>query len=171
LGSIKAIFIADSIRVDGVETGGTYGLDWIFLVAPRDSSPKMRVLTAELCVHHETSSFLWFRDPELQKAFTGLEPADWHFTTTAAGQIAGGKAVAPPIETGFLSAYGATTSENDFNIYAETVFFDPERLKNLAGRIPLVAQKLALVLDAYIRVDERLRDTFSHNGLLQVARR
>jgi len=170
---IKAIFIVGSVRFDDTEAegGGTYGPDWIFLAAPRDASPGSRALTAEFGVHHETSSFLWLRDPELRKAFRDLQPADWHWATNTTDELAGADAAAPPLETGFLSAYGATTDENDFNIYAETVFFNPARLKNLAGRLPLIARKLALVLDAYIRVDERLRDTFSRNGLLQVARR
>ena len=167
---IKAIFIADSIRVDGVEAEGTYGPDWIFLAAARGASPGTRAVNAELGVHHETSSFLWLRDPELQKAFTGLEPAGWHWTTNSTDEAAGANAAEPPLETGFLSAYGATTAENDFNTYAEIAFSDPGRLKNLAGHMPLIARKLALVLDAYIRVDERLRDAFSRNGLLQVAR-
>jgi hypothetical protein len=163
---IKAIFIVGSIRVDGVEAGGTYGHEWIFLAAPRAASPGTRRLTAQLGVHHETSSFLWLRDPALQRAFINLTPMGWRFMDNTADAIAVADAAAPPPETGFLSAYGATSAENDFNVYAETVFSDPGRLRNLAERIPLIARKLALVLDAYIQVDERLQGTFRRNGLL-----
>ena len=45
-----------------------------------------------------------------------------------------------PVETGFLSAYGATTSENDFNTYAEIVFSDPQRLIKLAESVPIIAK-------------------------------
>ncbi len=45
-----------------------------------------------------------------------------------------------PVETGFLSAYGAKTSENDFNTYAEIVFSDPQRLIKLAESVPIIAK-------------------------------
>ncbi|MDK4702030.1 hypothetical protein PH562_07220 [Rhizobium sp. CNPSo 4062] len=168
---IKAIFIAGKILIDGAEAGGTYGLDWIFLAAPSNVSAETRQLTAELGVHHETSSFIWLRNDALQRAFTALEPAGWQFQNSATDQIARNAQTAPPVETGFLSAYGATSSENDFNTYAEIVFSDPGRLIKLAESVPVIARKLALTLDSYVAIDERLRETFARNGLLKAARR
>ncbi|MGN8024312.1 hypothetical protein ACTJJ7_26740 [Phyllobacterium sp. 22229] len=162
---IKAIFIAGKITIDGAEVGGTYGQDWIFVAAPRNTSAETRELAAELGVHHETSSFIWWRNSALQAAFIAQEPADWTFQTSAMNQVASGHAVDPPVETGFLSAYGATTSENDFNTYAEIIFSNPSRMRDLAARVPLIAKKLNLVLNAYTQVDARLADSFSKMGL------
>ncbi len=166
---IKAVFIAGKILIEGTEAGGTYGQDWIFVSAPRDMPPATRRLSAELVVHHETSSFPWLRSSALQAAFQALEPADWAFQTSTADQIAFASRPTPPVESGFLSSYGATTSENDFNTYVEILFSDPARMKNLAGRVPLIATKLALVLETYIKIDGRLRETFAGTGVLAAA--
>jgi hypothetical protein len=163
---ITAIFIAGEIRVDGVVAGGTYWRDWIFVEASKDLRPETRALNTEIAVHHETSSHLWLPDTGLQQAFLALEPADWQYAATVAEAMRMGREQAPPLETGFISAYGSTSPENDFNTYAQTIFHEPTRMKSLARAHPLIARKLALVLDAYIRVDDRLRDTFSQNGLL-----
>ncbi|MBA8903621.1 hypothetical protein [Phyllobacterium sp. P30BS-XVII] len=166
---IKAIFIAGKIVINGAEVGGTYGQDWIFVASPRNLPDESRQLTAELDVHHETSSFVWLRNSPLQAAFKAQEPADWRFETDAADQVSRGQGANPPIETGFLSAYGATTAENDFNTYAEVIFSDPARMKDMASKVPLVAKKLNLVLRAYMEIDPRLHETFSRMGLLAIA--
>ncbi len=168
---IKAIFIAGKITIDGAEAGGTYGLDWVFLAAPKNVSPETRALTAELGVHHETSSFLWIRNPKLQRDFTALAPAGWRFQDTAADEISRNGNSAPAPETGFLSAYGATTAENDFNTYAEILFSDPDRMKKLAEATPLVAKKLALVAAAYVAADARLDEQFRKSGLSKIGMR
>jgi hypothetical protein len=163
---IRAIFIAGEIRVDGVVAGGTYWRDWIFVESSEDLRPRTRVLNVLIAVHHETSSHLWLPDTGLQQAFFALEPAHWQYAASTADAMRIGREQAPPLETGFISAYGSTSPENDFNTYAQTIFHEPARMKHLARAYPLIARKLALVLDAYIRVDDRLRETFSQNGLL-----
>jgi hypothetical protein len=168
---IKAVFIAGKILINGTEVGGTYGQDWIFVASPRNMPAETRQLVAELDVHHETSSFIWWRNPALQTAFKAQEPVGWSFQNDAAAQVARGQGADPAIETGFLSAYGATTSENDFNTYAEIIFSDPARMKDLAKKVPLIAKKVGLVLAAYIAIDPRLNETFSRTGLLEAASR
>jgi hypothetical protein len=167
----QGCFIAGKILINGTEVGGTYGQDWIFVASPRNMPAETRQLVAELDVHHETSSFIWWRNPALQTAFKAQEPVGWSFQNDAAAQVARGQGADPAIETGFLSAYGATTSENDFNTYAEIIFSDPARMKDLAKKVPLIAKKVGLVLAAYIAIDPRLNETFSRTGLLEAASR
>jgi hypothetical protein len=69
------------------------------------------------------------------------------------------------LERGFLSPYGAITAENDFNVYAEFVFTDPSRVADAADAQPLVARTLALLIDAYTRVDGRMADVFRDLGV------
>lgn len=66
---------------------------------------------------------------------------------------------------GFLSAYGATNLENDFNVYAETIFTEPANLAQLARQHPLIRRKLDLVLAAYVAIEPQFADRFRLMGL------
>jgi len=68
---------------------------------------------------------------------------------------------------GFLSPYGATNPENDFNVYAETVFLNPSHVATQAEKHPIVAKKLALLMEAYIQLDARFEGVFERLGLLR----
>jgi hypothetical protein len=72
---------------------------------------------------------------------------------------------APDLATGFLSAYGATDPENDFNVYAETTFSDLERLSRIAAEHHIVARKLALLMAAFTLLDDRMPLVFDGLGL------
>ena len=77
---------------------------------------------------------------------------------------------APDPSTGFLSAYGATDAENDFNTYAETIFTEPAWLRDLAGKHSLIGEKLAFVLKTYVRVDPSIDATFRELGFPTLVR-
>jgi len=66
---------------------------------------------------------------------------------------------------GFLSAYGATSVENDLNVYAETIFTDAERVVRLAKSQPRVARKAGLLMGAYTNLDPRFKALFAGFGL------
>jgi hypothetical protein len=66
---------------------------------------------------------------------------------------------------GILTEYGAMTLENDFDTCAETVFAFPSRWVAPARNSPLAVRKLGLVFDAYERLDPRLRETFTRQGM------
>lgn len=168
---VSGVFIAGRIAIDGAQAGGVGGPAWIVLAAPADISAAARVETARLGVHHESSSFVWARDDLLRQRWAETLPPGWRFAGPAAEQLARADAPAPPPETGFLSAYGGTTPENDFNIYAETAFDAPRTLAAKAAATPLVARKLGLLLDAYARIDPRLADAFARGGLAAAASR
>jgi hypothetical protein len=115
-------------------------------------------------VHHELSSFV------LQKAgateeWTAFAPANWQFTTTGETALARGAGPDPAPETGFLSAYGATTTENDFNTYAEQIFTGPKALVQLACQHALIREKLLFVLRTYVALDARMAKVFGDLGV------
>lgn len=161
---IKAIFVAGSIRIEGALAGGTYGPAWILLAAPVDIGAASIELTCRIGVHHELSSFVYLRSQAVP-AWLASEPAGWSFAGSAARQLAGDKAPAPPVETGFLNAYGATSPENDFNVYAEKMMTEMDAVMRLAANVPLVARKLALVRQAYLAIDPRMERAFTDLGM------
>lgn len=100
----KAIVIAGGIVIDGAPAGGFAGRDFIVLSAPDSVAAAVRIATARLGAHHESSSILWARDDELRQRWAELLPADWRFAARPAEQLARARDAPPPAATGFLSA-------------------------------------------------------------------
>jgi hypothetical protein len=164
-GLAHGIFICGNLKIQGAEAGGTVGPAWIILAAPVSIGPASIRLTSLLGVHHELSSLVLARRADSLAEWTAFTPADWRFQRDSAGALSQAKDEDPPPATGFLSAYGATTPENDFNVYAEKMFTEPETVAKLAARYPLVAKKAAFVASTYAAIDPRLRETFAKLGL------
>lgn len=159
-GLVKAIFIGGRIRIQGANAGGTYGPAWILLSAPLEIGAPSIELTCRMGVHHELSSFVYLRGDTVER-WRAVQPENWPFAGSAAHQLSGDSASAPPVETGFLSAYGATSPENDFNVYAEKMLTEPATVMRLADQVPVIARKLALVRQAYLTIDPRMEQALS----------
>jgi hypothetical protein len=159
------IFVCGPMRIGGAEAGGTVGKAWILLAAPLAiGAPSIR-LTSLLGVHHELSSLVLARDPSLLPRFGAFAPGRWTYAGGARDSLSRADAADPPPSTGFLSAYGGTTPENDFNVYAEKLFTEPAAVSRLAATSPLIARKAAFVMAAYAAVDPSIDDTFRALGL------
>ncbi|WP_337270085.1 hypothetical protein [Oryzifoliimicrobium ureilyticus] len=159
-----AIILASHIKFDGVDGGGTDGPNFIVLVSNADYDQKTNFDTARLGVHHEFSSIIWQRQPTIAMRWGLLMPPGWQPDPTAAAAIGQYGKSDPAPETGILTAYGATSTENDFNTYAETTVSDPERMRKLAAATPIVATKLSLLMEAYIATDPGFRVMFEKLG-------
>jgi hypothetical protein len=159
----KAVFVCGFLTLDGAEAGGTFGPAWLILVASSKVPASGIYETCRLGMHHELSSLIWAKLPDLPVRWSMLMPAGWVPAKTNAEALSHGQEETAPADS-FLSAYGATTLENDFNVYAETLFAFPSRLLATANRSPAVARKAALVLEAYERLDPRFRDPFTRQG-------
>jgi hypothetical protein len=161
---VRAIFIAGDLRVGTERAGGSTGPAWFILAAPDSSGlDGVRLNTFE-GVHHELSSFV-FREANAAAEWAALTPADWKLTNTNEAALALANVSDPEPDTGFLSAYGATTAENDFNTYAERIFTDPEALVALACKHALVRKKLSFALQTYLGLDERMDGVFRELGV------
>lgn len=86
---------------------------------------------------HELSCFVRQRASAETEAVT-IAPRDWQFAPTNEESLSRGAGPDPAPDTGFLSAYGATTAENDFNTYAKEIFTEPSVLVRLACQHALV---------------------------------
>jgi hypothetical protein len=163
---VRAIFIGGELHDHSELAGGSTGPAWFILAAPDSSSSEGIRLTNLAGVHHELSSYV------LQKAgatdeWTAFAPVDWKFTRTSEDALTQGAAPDPAPETGFLSAYGATTAENDFNTYAERIFTEPKALVQFACKHALIRKKLIFVLRTYIKLDARMENVFRELGIDQ----
>jgi hypothetical protein len=160
------IFVCGSLTFEGRPAGGAYvpGQDWIVLAAPAERGQATIELTSELGIHHEFSSIVWDRALTLPGRWVSLLPSGQAFAESTGRALDVADAPPPPPETGFLSAYSATSAENDFNTYAETVFTQPARLLELANQHRTVAAKLSLVLDSYVDLEPRMEAVFRRLG-------
>lgn len=162
---IHAIFICGQLRMGGVEAGGTAGPAWIIVAAPSDLGTEGIRTGSLLDVHHELSSFVLRVNPATRAQWSEFAPAGWNFVEDAAGALHRADASTPSPETGFLSAYGATNLENDFNVYAEKMFTEPDNLARLAQAHPLIRRKLDFVRAKYVAIEPEFAERFRRMGL------
>lgn len=161
---VSAIFICGELRMGGARAGGTAAPAWIILAAPPDIGDEAIRLTAYLGVHHELSSYVLRQDASTMETWAAFAPRAARFVPEANAALARQNDPEPDPAEGFLSAYGATNAENDFNVYAEKIFSEPQDVLDLARRYPLVERKLDFVLATYAALDPRLQDTFHKLG-------
>ena len=159
------IFIVGRLRFQGADAGGTYGPVWLVLVASPVMDPPTIRWNSLLAVHHELSSLVLRRNPENYFRWAAFSPVGWQFAPDAKSALARADESVPPLLTGFLSAYGGSTPENDFNVYAEKMFTEPRNVAYLAHEYPLIARKVAFVAATYAAIDPRLTHTFRSLGL------
>jgi hypothetical protein len=164
-GLIKAVFVSGELRVGGVEAGGTYGPAWIILAAPKDLGREGIFATSYIGVHHELSSLALEREPSTRPKWERFAPAGWKFETAPAAVIAREHDGDPDPATGFLSAYGGTNAENDFNVYVEKIFTEPATVARLARAHALIRRKLEFVIAVYVRIDPRMAAVFHELGV------
>jgi hypothetical protein len=161
---VRAIFVAGELRFNGERAGGFTGRSWILLAAPDSSGAAGIRLNNFEGLHHELSSFV-LQKANAMEGWALLTRADWPSARTSEEQLARGNDPDPPPDTGFLSAYAATTAENDFNTYAERIFTAPEALVALACKHGLVRKKLLFVLHTYVTLDARMGNVFHELGV------
>lgn len=162
---IKAVFICDDLRAQGERAGGTVGTGWILMSAREAYGPQGLRQMGFLVLHHELSSLVMRADPLTWSQWAAFAPAGWHYWEQPADALRHAGMPDPSLDTGFLNAYGATNLENDFNMYAEGMFENPQYVARLAQEHPLIRKKLDLVMQTYIAVDPAFAEIFRKMGL------
>lgn len=165
---VSAIFVCGRMTIEGALAGGSYGPSWLLLSAPLEIGAAAITATCRLGIHHELSSFVYIRG-DLARDWAATEPSDWTFSGSSARQLKERANTAPPAESGFLDAYGATSPENDFNVYAEKMMTEMGTVMQLARRHAIVARKARLVRKSYVMIDARMDEVFQRLGMLDEA--
>lgn len=171
---LAAIFIAGELDINGVRAAGTYLYAWIYISAAGDLADLGPAYIAET-VHHELSSLLFLAGDFPTARWTALNPADFAYLPSPEAVLeAAGTHLDPAMaETwhrdGFVSDYGLSSLENDFNTFAEMALGRPDDLRALAGRHPRIADKLTVLIDFYTGLDPQMGRYFETVGLDTVA--
>jgi len=63
-------------------------------------------------------------------------------------------------QRGMISKYSYSTMENDFNLYAQTVFNEPKRMKDLVKKYPLIRKKYEILKEFYLSISPKFSNTF-----------
>ncbi|MDB4985552.1 MAG: hypothetical protein JWN04_730 [Myxococcaceae bacterium] len=163
---VHAIFVCGELSVSNVHAGGTYGPSWLLIGASKIHNREDTFWASYRALHHELSSFVLKHDNDTYADWLALEPTGWHFSETREDELVRAAQAAPDPATGFISGYGTSNPENDFNSYGENIFSDPELVKELAKKSPLIRKKLDFVIERYVRVDPAMRERFVYLGLL-----
>ncbi|XQW86450.1 hypothetical protein ACOYR1_06930 [Thalassotalea piscium] len=171
---IDAIYISGPIFIEGAEAGGTYGTKWIILSnISKWNGTQANYENALHGVHHEMSSLIFNHSSFAQFAWQSLLAKGWKPAPSNYNALSRDNDLPPDYEAGFLSEYGKTSMGNDFNVYAEFAFAEPERLKQLAKKHPVIAKKLSVFISAYSSFSSKFENDFhtyfTQTGLNDVA--
>lgn len=170
---IDAIYLSGPMLIEGAAAGGTYSSNSIILVNLSGwNGTNFNFENSLKGVHHELSSLVYIRSPFVIFAWQALLPKDWKTAASNFDALTKYKS-APDYNAGFLSDYGKTSMGNDFNIYAEFAFAEPEKLREFAATYPIIAKKLSLFITAYTQFSAKYQqdfeDYFARTGLSDVA--
>ncbi len=157
--NLSTIFLFERLSFYGVPYGGTsLGRDLFLTGGDRNKGYNDSYFSSLL--HHEMSS-VFFRAYHFPKETWSATNPPETFYVKSDQQIL--KTIANKnnlavnenfYEQGFLAEYGYSTLENDFNLYAEMAFTQPEKLKELAEKYPRVRQKADLMKNFYLGISK-----------------
>lgn len=168
---IDAIYIAGKIKIEGAEAGGTYGPAWIIISnIPAWNGSGANKDNAFYAVHHELSSFIFSRHPETRIMWHSMMPIAWKPASSDYEALTTDSSKPASYNRGFLSRYAETSVGNDFNVYAEHIFGDPDKLRGLASEYEIIAQKVGVFINVYVSEEPKLRGYFKSAGLMDVAK-
>ena len=171
---IDAIYISGPMKIEGAEAGGTYAVKWIILANVANwNGTQANYENALRGVHHELSSLVYRDSIFISIAWAKLLPQNWTPATSNFEALTEDVNLLPAYNAGFLSGYAKSSMGNDFNIYAEFAFAEPESLRTLAQKYPIIAKKLGVFISAYTHISPKFSRAFDayfiKTGLKQVA--
>ena len=155
---LENIFILSKFKCGNYRMGGSYDRKSIYVsVYLGDMNEQEYYRSWYLKIlHHEFSSILQEQNyslltNDLIQSVSGKDAYDPKILEYCLLQIRGEciSGSRTLYEKGFLHYYGKQSPENDFNIYAEYLFVEYERLMGLADRYPLIDKKVKLFKKFY----------------------
>lgn len=151
---VRAIAIAGRVEIDGRRVGGANGRAAIAIAAPAELEPAAIRETCRLVLLDHLAGHVWRRNPVTAAAWAEAMPAGWR-AATAEETIAAERTPPPRSDSGFLTAYGATSLEADFRSHAVRMAADPAGLASLALRYRATRRKAEIVRAAFVAIDGR----------------
>jgi hypothetical protein len=167
--NLRSIRLCRSAELFGVNLGGTYSDRDIFLAAA-GTAEGYDDRQLELAFHHEFSSLFIFRHRFPGEAWLAANPPEltypeeweeWLESAERDRDLRGSDAL---YRQGLLAEYGRSSIENDFNLYAEIAFTDPELMKRLMAQYPVVRAKYLVLKSYYLSISPEFAAWFDRIG-------
>ena len=166
---VTRLALAGQITLWNTQVGGFFATDTIALNAHDVSTPGGETFFAD-SFHHELSSIIrneiLFNVSEWTAAnppnFTYASMQDYKKILTQRPSVEGDATLHAQ---GFVSLYGTTSLDNDWNTYAERVFGHAREHAALIEQFPKMREKTRQLLDIYGKLDPRLEQYFTTTGL------
>ncbi|HHJ15676.1 MAG TPA: hypothetical protein ENJ80_03165 [Gammaproteobacteria bacterium] len=152
--NLATVYLLNSLGFFGVQYGGTSLDHSIYLTGGNTVEGYDDSYFATL-FHHEMSS-IFFRNYDFPtEEWNSVNPGRHVYAKSdrqilqaiTDGEDDGGDESL--YSEGFLSKYGYSTLENDFNLYAEMAFTHPRQLRQLAEKYPRIRKKSELLRKFY----------------------
>lgn len=156
---LSTIYLLSSLSFYGVQYGGTSIGNSIYLTGGARSEGYTDAYFASL-LHHEMSSIFYRTYHFPKEAWSSINPENFFYAKTD-NQVLKAIAKGDKLKNntslyreGFLSTYGYSTLENDFNLYTEMAFTHPQQLRSLVEKYSRVRQKADLMKSFYMKISE-----------------
>lgn len=162
---LGALYLLGELRYRGVVTSGTNSRRAVYLkigTVQEGFTPAH----VEGVLHAEFSSILIRNRPQYldQDAWKAANPPGFAYLGDGVDAVKQGKARTRLDDAlnarGFLSQYGQSTLENDFNGFAHHLWTGDPTLWQLAARHPSIQRKLTLALRFYQQLNPKLDEAF-----------
>lgn len=163
--NLKTVYVLSELRYRGVVTSGTNSRTCVYLKMG-DERAGYTPAHVQGTFHAEFSSILMRNHPQFldKEAWQNANPAGFQYLGDGVDAVKQGKAGLKSetalLEKGFLSQYGCSTLENDFNGLTIRLFAGDASLWALAEQYPRIRAKLQLALSFYQQLDPSFTETF-----------
>lgn len=163
--NLKAVYVLSELRYRGVVTSGTNSRTCVYL---KMGDPQAGYTPAHVegTFHAEFSSILIRNHPQFldKDAWQKANPPGFQYLGDGVDAVKQGKAGLKTetalLEKGFLSQYGCSTLENDFNGLTIRLFAGDATLWALARQYPRIQTKLKIALSFYQQLDPAYTEAF-----------
>lgn len=166
---LHRVVMAGDITVFGIRAGGLYHDDMVaisYVDVEDGEGARFSIDT----LHHELSSIVrqhvTFNDTQWEAAnpqsFGYMDEAGYRRVLANPGSVDGDPALH---QAGFVSLYGKTSLDNDWNTYAEKVFGHGATFAREIAPYPKMRQKTRQLLDIYQGLDSTFANYFARTGL------
>lgn len=152
-GKIDSIMLFKNIKYLNSNVGGLSDGDTIWLCLRDLPQESLNTRYSEV-LHHEFSSNVYKHISYTKRIIWKKISFAYHYTISFIKKCLTEPGFAASttdeiLSGGFLTNYSMTNDENDFNVYAETLFTEPEKLKKLKATYPNVKIKLEKLKEFY----------------------
>lgn len=152
-GKIESIMLFKNIKYLNSNVGGLSDGNTIWLCLRDLPQESLNKKYSEV-LHHEFSSNVYKQISFVKRTIWKKINYAYHYTVSYIKKCLSEPGFANSsteeiLSGGFLTNYALTNDENDFNIYAETLFTNPEKLKKLKSTYPNIKIKLEKLKEFY----------------------